>query len=55
MTKGETAPVAASPPHYTLWHILFLTDESFINFDDPATAAQRRKLARAEGFTNAVR
>ena len=39
----------------TLWHILFLTKESFINFDDLAAAAQRRKLARAEGFTNAVR
>ena len=39
----------------TFRHILFLTDEGFINFDDPATAAQRRKFARPKGFTNAVR
>ena len=39
----------------TFLHILFLTDEGFINFDDPAAAAQRRKLARPKGFTNAMR
>jgi hypothetical protein len=38
-----------------LRHIPFLTDEGFINLDDPAAAAKWCKLTRAEGFTNAVR